>query len=186
MAKYEEAEQMHQQALELREKVLGREHPSTLSSMNNLGLVLKSQGKYEEAGQIHRQELSLSEKVLGREHPSTLTSMNNLALVLGSQGKYEEAEQMHRQELSLSEKVLGREHPSTWTTGPVRFVAGKLSHRQVASKRRVQSYTCAASEASSTKSGAGALKARIILRVNSSSSRFARLADVVRYKGANT
>ncbi|KAK3383706.1 hypothetical protein B0T24DRAFT_645911 [Lasiosphaeria ovina] len=132
MAKYEEAEQMYRQALELNEKVLGREHPSTLDSMNNLGLVLGSQGKYEEAEQIHRQALELYEKVLGREHPSTLDSMNNLGLVLGSQGKYEEAEkmhrqalelkekgkyeeaeQMHRQALELYEKVLGREHPST-------------------------------------------------------------------------
>ncbi|KAK0717692.1 hypothetical protein B0T26DRAFT_854799, partial [Lasiosphaeria miniovina] len=34
IAKYKEAEQIHRQALELREKVLGREHPDTLTSMN--------------------------------------------------------------------------------------------------------------------------------------------------------
>jgi hypothetical protein len=67
------------------EKVLGKEHPSTLSSMNNLGLVLGSQGKYKEAEAMHRQTLQLKEKVLGKEHPSTLDSMNNLELVLGSQ-----------------------------------------------------------------------------------------------------
>jgi tetratricopeptide (TPR) repeat protein len=47
--KYAEAEGMHRQTLELKEKVLGQEHPSTLSSMNNLALVLRSQGKYKEA-----------------------------------------------------------------------------------------------------------------------------------------
>ncbi|RYP17801.1 hypothetical protein DL767_009943 [Monosporascus sp. MG133] len=113
---YEEAEQMYRQVLELREAVLGREHPDTLISMNNLALVLQNQGKYDEAEQIHRQELKLSEAVLGREHPDTLTSMNNLALVLRNQGKYDEAEQMHRQVLELSEAVLGREHPSTLTS----------------------------------------------------------------------
>jgi tetratricopeptide (TPR) repeat protein len=46
--KYKEAEQMHRQALELKQKVLGQEHPSTLDSLNNLALVLGSQGKYEE------------------------------------------------------------------------------------------------------------------------------------------
>jgi Flp pilus assembly protein TadD len=50
--KYEEAEEMHRQTLELREKVLGREHPDTPGSMNNLALVLESQGKYEEAEYI--------------------------------------------------------------------------------------------------------------------------------------
>ena len=48
---------MHRQTLELREKVLGLEHPSTLDSMNNLALVLDSQGKYEEAETIRRSNI---------------------------------------------------------------------------------------------------------------------------------
>jgi hypothetical protein len=34
--------------------VLGKEHPSALDSMNNLALVIRSQGKYEEAEELHR------------------------------------------------------------------------------------------------------------------------------------
>ncbi|KAI1439327.1 P-loop containing nucleoside triphosphate hydrolase protein, partial [Annulohypoxylon stygium] len=44
LGKYNEAEQMYRQTLELKERVLGRENPSTLNSMNNLALVLDSQG----------------------------------------------------------------------------------------------------------------------------------------------
>ncbi|KJZ68443.1 hypothetical protein HIM_12168 [Hirsutella minnesotensis 3608] len=113
LGKYHEAEQMHRQALDLSEKVLGKEHPATLASMNNLAGVLESLGKYEEAERLHRQEWKLSEKVLGKEHPDTLASMNNLAVVLHHLGKYEEAERLHRQEWKLSEKVLGKEHPDT-------------------------------------------------------------------------
>jgi hypothetical protein len=40
---------MHRQTLELQRKMLGREHPSTLTSMNNLAVVLSEQDKYEEA-----------------------------------------------------------------------------------------------------------------------------------------
>ncbi|KAL5891148.1 hypothetical protein ACKVWM_002172 [Pyricularia oryzae] len=116
VTEYEEAEQMHRETLALREKVLGPENPSTLTSMNNLALVLDNQGKYEEAEQMHRKTLALYKKVLGPENPSTLTSMNNLASVLDSQGKYEEAEQMHRKTLALREKVLGPENPSTLTS----------------------------------------------------------------------
>jgi hypothetical protein len=47
--KYEQVEEMHQQALGLKETVLGEEHPSTLTSMNNLAGVLRDQGKYEQA-----------------------------------------------------------------------------------------------------------------------------------------
>ena len=77
------------------EKMLGKEHPSTLTSMNNLAEVLRGQGNYEEAERIHRQALALTEKVLGMEYPDTLTSMNNIALVLSSQGNYKEAERIY-------------------------------------------------------------------------------------------
>lgn len=50
--KYEPAEEMHRQALGLSETVLGQEHPSTLTSMNNLALVLNDKGKYEPAEEI--------------------------------------------------------------------------------------------------------------------------------------
>ena len=111
--KYAEAEKINRQALQLKEKVLGAKHPSTLVTMNNLAYVLGNQGLYAEAEQMHRQTLQLSEKVLGTEHPDTLRSIYNLASVLNNQGKYAEAEQMHQQTLQLREKVLGTEHPDT-------------------------------------------------------------------------
>lgn len=40
--KYKEADAMHRQTLALREKVLGKKHPDTLMSMNNLASVLDS------------------------------------------------------------------------------------------------------------------------------------------------
>jgi len=40
---------MNRRALEGREKALRKEHPSTLTSVNNLAFVLQGQGKYEEA-----------------------------------------------------------------------------------------------------------------------------------------
>ena len=98
------------------QKLLGKEHPDTLTSMNNLASVLGNQGKYEDAEEMHRQVLKLREKVLGKEHPDTLKSMSNLAWVLDNQGKYEDAEEKHRQVLKLSEKVLGKEHPDTLTS----------------------------------------------------------------------
>lgn len=75
---YEEAESMRQWALEAREKVLGREHPDTLTSVSKLGVVLVSRGKYEEAEAMHRRALDAREKVFGREHPNTFSSVNIL------------------------------------------------------------------------------------------------------------
>ncbi|RKK34469.1 hypothetical protein BFJ67_g13747 [Fusarium oxysporum f. sp. cepae] len=45
---------MHRETLEVREKVLGKEHPYTLNSMNNLATVLEKMGEYEEAEKMHR------------------------------------------------------------------------------------------------------------------------------------
>ena len=108
-----EVERIHRQVLAVRETALGKEHPDTLISMNNLASVLSIQGNYKEAKQIYQQALALMESELGKEHPSTLGTMNNLASVLNRQGKYQEAEQIHRQALALREKVLGKEHPDT-------------------------------------------------------------------------
>ena len=92
--KYKEAENMHQQVLNLRMEILGEEHPSTLTSMNHLALVLKSQGKYKNAEVIRRQELELREKALGKEHPHTLTSMSNMGILLRLQDKDKESEKV--------------------------------------------------------------------------------------------
>jgi tetratricopeptide (TPR) repeat protein len=111
--KYAEAEAIYRQTLQLKETVLGKEHPDTLGSMNNLASSLYSQGKYAEAEEIHRQTLQLRVTVRGKEDPDTLGSMNNLAMSLHRQGKYTEAEPIYRQTLQLKETVLGKDDPST-------------------------------------------------------------------------
>jgi hypothetical protein len=73
---YKSAEKIVRMSVEAREKVLGPEHPDTLTSVSDLGSVLESQGKYEEAEAMHRRDLEGSEKVLGPEHPDTLTSVS--------------------------------------------------------------------------------------------------------------
>lgn len=111
--KYAVAEKIRRVAVEKKEKVLGREHPSTLASVGNLGSVLLRLGRYEEAEAMYRRGLEGQEKVLGQEHLNTLISVSSLGSVLEKLGKYEEAEAMHRRGLKGMEKLLGREHPET-------------------------------------------------------------------------
>jgi tetratricopeptide (TPR) repeat protein len=94
---------------------LGKEHPETLTSVNNLASVLQNQGKYEEAEPTNRRALEVYEKALGKEHPFTLASVKNLAMVLQDQGKYEVAEPMYRRAVEGKEKALGKEHLFTLT-----------------------------------------------------------------------
>jgi tetratricopeptide (TPR) repeat protein len=111
--RYNEAETPFRQAMEMRERMLGEEHPDTLMSVSNLALVLHYQSKYEEAEIMNRRALNGRERVLGLLHPSTLRSATGLALTLQCLGKYEEAEAMNRRALSGKETVLGKEHPDT-------------------------------------------------------------------------
>ncbi|RDW56351.1 hypothetical protein BP5796_13226 [Coleophoma crateriformis] len=114
--KYAKAEKMHRETLDLNKKVLGREHPDTLISMDILGRTLSLQGKYAEAEILHREALHLGEKILGPEHPDTLTSMANLASIYWSQGRWKEAEELGVEVLEMRKMVLGLEHPDTLTS----------------------------------------------------------------------
>jgi tetratricopeptide (TPR) repeat protein len=111
-----EAETILRDVVNVREQVIGPEHPDTLRSRNNLANALWGEGKYAEVEAEYRAVLKLEEKVLGPEHPDTLRSRNNLAMALSGEGKYAEAEAENRAVLKLMEKVLGTEHPDTLRT----------------------------------------------------------------------
>ena len=85
--KYADAQPLAKESLELRRKVLGEEHPDTISSTNNLAGCINHQGRYAEAEPMYRQALELQRKVLGEEHPDTIRSTNNLANCIKRQGR---------------------------------------------------------------------------------------------------
>lgn len=110
---YPEAQSFHQQALSIREKTLGLEHPTTAESFNKLGVLYRSQGDYEQAEKFHRQALTIREKTLGLHDLMTAESLNNLGVLYRSQGKYEQAEPLLQQALSIYKQSLGAEHSNT-------------------------------------------------------------------------
>ncbi len=112
---YAGAEPLYRRELEASERVLGPEHPSTLTGVNNLAGLLESQGDYAGAEPLYRRALEACERVLGPEHPSTLTGVNNLACLLERKGDHAGAEPLFRRALEARERVLGPEHPSTLT-----------------------------------------------------------------------
>ncbi|MBD2675739.1 tetratricopeptide repeat protein, partial [Aphanizomenon flos-aquae FACHB-1416] len=76
--KYKEAEPLYQQALALRQKLLGDDHPDVATSLNNLALLYYSQGKYKEAEPLYQQALNILEQRLGVDHPRTIIVRGNL------------------------------------------------------------------------------------------------------------
>jgi hypothetical protein len=60
-------------------RVLGDEHPDTLTSMDNLASTYSNQERWTKAEELEVEAMQTMKRVLGDEHPDTLTSMDNLA-----------------------------------------------------------------------------------------------------------
>jgi tetratricopeptide (TPR) repeat protein len=110
---YNEAEELFGRGMESRKRVLGAEHPDTLTSMANLASTYRNQGRWKEAEELQAQELQLCSKVLGEEHPDTLISMENLARIWKSQNRDKQAIGLLSQCARLRERKLGADHPYT-------------------------------------------------------------------------
>jgi tetratricopeptide (TPR) repeat protein len=95
------------------ERVLGPDHPDTLTSRNNLALAYRAAGRAAEAIPLYEQTLAARDRVLGPDHLNTLTSRNNLAEAYRAAGRVAEAIPLHEQTLADRERVLGPDHPDT-------------------------------------------------------------------------
>jgi non-specific serine/threonine protein kinase/serine/threonine-protein kinase len=116
LGEFEQAEPHLERSMQLCKRVLGEEHPGTLTSMNELAELYRHQGRYAAAEPMYKHALQTREKILGEEHPDTLTSMNNLGLLYEVQGRYAETELLFKQTIERQKRVLGVEHPETLTS----------------------------------------------------------------------
>ncbi|MCX4092498.1 FxSxx-COOH system tetratricopeptide repeat protein [Nocardia sp. alder85J] len=102
-----------QRAFTERERVLGPDHPATLTSRNNLASAHESAGRIDEAITLHERTLTDHERVLGPDHRATLLSRNNLAGAHESAGRVDEAIPLYERNLTDRERVLGPDHRDT-------------------------------------------------------------------------
>ncbi|HEX6290566.1 MAG TPA: FxSxx-COOH system tetratricopeptide repeat protein [Herpetosiphonaceae bacterium] len=110
---YPEAQGYLEQALAIRQRVLGDDHSDTARSLNNLGIVLWAQGHYPAAQRAYEQALAIRQRLLGDDHPDTARSLNNLGVVLKDQGQYAAAQGYYEQALAIRQRLLGDDHPDT-------------------------------------------------------------------------
>ena len=116
VGRYAEAQPFLEEALDIREKTLGPEHPDVALSLNNLALLYHNQGQYGKAEPLYQRSLAIREKALGPDHPDVATSLNNLAALYYPQGQYGKAEPLYQRALAISEKALGPDHPDVATS----------------------------------------------------------------------
>jgi tetratricopeptide (TPR) repeat protein len=113
MGKYTEAEPLYVSSLDLREKLLGSNHPNTAAGLNNLASLYQLIGRHIEAEPLFIRSLAINEQQLGTSHPNTTANLNNLAELYREVGRYTEAESLYIRALAINEEQLGEDHPNT-------------------------------------------------------------------------
>jgi len=95
-------------------EVLPVRHPTTLMLINNLAVLLQTNGNLDEAEALFREALEAHREGLCPRHPDTLISINNLAAVLmQKKGELGEAEALFREALEAKRDTHGTRHPDT-------------------------------------------------------------------------
>jgi serine/threonine-protein kinase len=124
------------EALAIRERVYGPEHPRVASTVNELGAVALGAGRLDEAEQYFLRVTAIYRKVHGDTHYQTGIGLSNLASTYMAQKKFAQAEKLFREALVIYTKTL----PATHTNiGIARIKLGRTLLRQ-------QRYTEAAAE----------------------------------------
>src|SRR5215470_1585700 len=109
-------EELLTEALATQRRLLGPEHPDTLTTMTQLAETALLQGHFADAEHSLRDALAGRQKVLGPQHPDTLRTRFMLATVVQRQGNLPEAEKLMRETLDIQKRVLGPDHPQTLST----------------------------------------------------------------------
>src|SRR5262249_9778246 len=110
---YAKAEPHLRRALELRQRVLGADHPDTLLAMKQLGWAHLLQGHLGGGGALFRRGGEGASRALGEEHRPPLCLRQDLAYVWALVGRWPEAEAAYRRCLEADRRVLGPEDDET-------------------------------------------------------------------------
>ena len=94
-------------------RVLGEDHPTTLTSRSNLACAYRAAGDLGRAIPLYETTLAEQLRVLGEEHPATLTSRSNLAYAYAFAGDLGRAIPLFEATLADRLRVLGEDHPDT-------------------------------------------------------------------------
>jgi tetratricopeptide (TPR) repeat protein/tRNA A-37 threonylcarbamoyl transferase component Bud32 len=101
------------EALAIRHRILGDNHPDTLASAGGMGVIAMKLGRLPQAEVYLQQALAGRRAVLGNEHPDTLESMVRMGELHFRQLRLTEAEPLFREALEYRQRILGPRHPDT-------------------------------------------------------------------------
>jgi eukaryotic-like serine/threonine-protein kinase len=111
LARYDEAESLHRQALDLKRRI-GASPVAVASSLNNLGLTLSERGAHADAEPLLREALDTWRRAEGDEGEHVAVGLNNLAAVVRQQGRLAEAAGLLESAVALRRRVGANTQPA--------------------------------------------------------------------------
>jgi hypothetical protein len=123
---YEGAEHRLREAIGDYERVLGKEHPDTLTALDNLGMIYKKKKQWKESEDLVLELLETRKRVQGVDHPGTLNSIANLVSIYRDQGFLDGIE-----DLDVMRNLIKRKEDAAQIKEKEVVQIANLSHRQV-------------------------------------------------------
>ena len=111
LARYDDAERLHREALEARRRV-DAPPPLVASSLNNLALTMDERGRPAEAEPLLREAIGLWRRHDGEASENVAVGLNNLAAVLRHQGRLLDAVPLLEQSIAIRRQRAGDGHPA--------------------------------------------------------------------------
>ncbi len=107
---FDRARPLLAEALAIRERRRGPDHPEVADTLVRLGRLALVSGQGD-AVPLFRRALAIRERRLGPEDPAAAAAWNDLGTALAAQGRFAEAEPALRRTLALQERLFGGRDP---------------------------------------------------------------------------
>ncbi|HKX26074.1 MAG TPA: CHAT domain-containing tetratricopeptide repeat protein [Blastocatellia bacterium] len=114
--KFDEARPVIERALEIRELVLGPDHPEVGRAVGYLAGIYRNKGEFAKAEPLYLRSLQILEKSLEPDHLDLASTLGNLANLYVGKGDFTQAESLYLRAQEIQEKVLGPDHPTVART----------------------------------------------------------------------
>jgi tetratricopeptide (TPR) repeat protein/transcriptional regulator with XRE-family HTH domain len=111
--RYEEAEPLLRQSVELGEQYYGSEYPLLIPRLLRLAELYYGREKHQPTEQLLQRALAIGEQHLPPTHPSLVETLNALARLYRWQQKYEQANLLYQRASRIQEQQLQSEQPET-------------------------------------------------------------------------
>ncbi|KAF1983975.1 hypothetical protein K402DRAFT_423296 [Aulographum hederae CBS 113979] len=100
-------------ALNLLKLVYGPNHPDSITTINNVAVILQSMKRYSESRVWFEASLKVAEEISGKDSKSTATLLFQLSQALALDNDFQGATQRMQTARSLFQDAFGSDHPNT-------------------------------------------------------------------------